>query len=645
MKTIPNSCGMKEHQIIKFILDRKKTRYIDISNHMKMSKKTVAKYLDEIDDVIRPYNLKLIRKQNIGIYFEGDVQPLSQLLLTPGTGIPGTKDERVLYILSQLLMNAEFITIQQLADNLFVSRSTIEGDLKKVRMFLKKSDVRLSYGQKGIRIQTTERLRRDLISKLIRMYWGKGTYAKKEDGKLARNIKLPGDLEHLFDRTTLNEVLNSLDEFCSQTQLEFTDYEFQSLAIHLVIALERIKKHKFLKTNNSELKLEKNTLILIRILQEKFQLTIPEEEKNYINIHIIAVQRKAIGQKEVIWEDELIKKNSISKFLKNNLRTVSYDEELIKGLTLHLLSALKRLKLGLTIFNPYTSQTKRFFPEAFEYAIDLRYRIFEKYGIDMNEDETAFIALHVESYLERCKMSHGINVVVVCSSGLGTSRLLEQRIRQFFHNEIHVTKVLSLQELNETQITEDFIISTIDIDESNVPVIVVSPFLNNQDIDMIKHMRNSLTNDIIDSKKFVDLLDTRLIFINSDLRHRDDVIKLIGDKLISLNLANQGISKSALNREKLSSTAFNHISIPHAQIDYVIEPKIAVLTSKNGIIWGEETVNIVFFIALNKKVQQDIEPIYKYFNELLEDNVKLNKMKDADHAEMILDILKGDDVG
>ncbi|WP_167815086.1 BglG family transcription antiterminator [Sporolactobacillus shoreae] len=643
MKAISNPCGVKEAQIIKFILAQKKTRYADISNYMKLSKRTVAKYLDAIDDIIKPFDLKLVRKQNNGIYFEGDVRPLFQPLVTSGNGIPGTKDERVLYIFSQLLMNFDFVTIQQLAENMFVSRSTVEGDLKEVKAFLEKSHVSLSYGQKGIRIETTERLRRDLVSKLIRMYWGRGSYAKKENGKLTRDIKLPSDLEHLFDSDTLNKVLSSLDEFFYRSRLDFTDYEFQSLAIHLIIAVERIKKNKFLATNNTKFELEQNTLMLIEILQEKFQIKIPEEEKNYINIHIIAVQRKAMKQDDLIWEDDLIRKNSVAKFLKSNLNLTSYDDELIKGLTLHLLSALKRLHLGLTIFNPYTSQAKRFFPEAYEYALDLKCRILQKYGVDLNEDETAFIALHIESYLERNKANPELKIVVVCSSGIGTSRLLEQRIHKYFQNDINITRVLSLQELNETEITEDIIISTINIDAVSVPVVVVSPFLNNQDIEQIRRIKNSLTGSMINSSHFVTLLDPRLIFINPDLKYRDEVIQFISAKLVSFKLAKPEIFQSALEREKLSSTAFNNISIPHAQIDYVLDPRIVVLISKKGIVWGEETVNIVFFIALNKKVHKEIESIYQYFNEILEDSSKLNKIKNANSREEVLAVLKGGD--
>ncbi|MDF2911143.1 MAG: transcriptional antiterminator, BglG [Sporolactobacillus laevolacticus] len=644
MKALTDLTDVKESKIIKFILTQKKTHYADISNYMNLSRKTISKYLDRISETVKPFGIKLVRKQNDGIYFEGNMRPLMKPLVNSEEGIPipSTKNERILYIFSKLLMNSDYVTIQQLADELFVSRSTVEADLKSVKTYLEKYAVSLERSQCGIRIKTIEKSRRDLISKLIKLYWGKNSYVKKKDGILTRTIQLPNDLTNLIDKQTLNQVISTVDVFCDQSKLEFTDYEFQSLVIHLVIAIERIRKDKFLSTHETKHELLPNTVLLIDLLQKKFQIKIPEQEKNYINIHMIAVQRKSDTKDEFSRAgDGFSEDRTLANFLRKSLQDSSYDDDLIQGLTLHLSSALKRLKLGLTIFNPYSSEIKRFFPEAFEYAIRLKADILQTYGIDLNEDETAFVALHIETFLERHKYNQEVNAVVVCSSGIGTSRLLEQRINKYFANEIKVTRVLSLQELMETVITEDLIISTINIDFKHVPVIVVSPFLEAQDITMIKRTEQSLRNQEDNRDCFVKLLDPRLIFIHSNSSSQTEAIRFIGEKLISFKYAKSGIVESALNREAMSNTAFHAIAIPHAKIDYVVDPCIAVLISKDGIKWGEELVNIVFFIALNQKVEKEIRTIYERFNDIIEDHHILKKLKDAEQVQDVLALLKG----
>lgn len=557
----------KELEMILYILNSEVVHYSDIGKNIGKSRKTITKYLNEIEPVLAKYNVKLIRKRNVGVYFEGDTDKLNRAIHASGfNSSPKNKDERITFILSKLLLSDESQTIQDLADASFVSRGTMENDFKEIKRMLAEHDAFIENTSDGVKVVASESSRRKLISELLTMYWGKTLYSKN-------NIRL-----------------------------------------------------------------EDNTIILVKILERNFALKIPEYEKQYINIHILAAEGQLSNDEEVSKSESNFQQKAITKFLKENI--TDYDQILINGIMLHLSSALKRLYLGLNLHNPYTQEIKRNFPQAFNEALDLCTKLEQQFNVSMNEDEVAYVALHIEAFLERPK--NMVTAVIVCSTGLGTARLLNQRIKKFFSNTINVLRVTSVQDLKHNSIKEDLIISTINFDVSDKPVVIVPPFLDNNSVKAITEEVNKILNKTHESKSFINLLKPDLILIDSDKKERNQVIQKIGDRIVEVGYGKENIADAAIKREQLASTAMDNVAMPHAPIEYVKKPFIAVYVNRDGIDWHGNTVNIVFFLAMNKQVHDEIDSIYKYFNNVLEDKKLLKRIVNSSKGSEILKLLSGE---
>ncbi|NJB08720.1 PRD domain-containing protein, partial [Clostridioides difficile] len=149
---------------------------------------------------------------------------------------------------------------------------------------------------------------------------------------------------------------------------------------------------------------------------------------------------------------------------------------------------------------PYVNTIKQNFSLSFEQALDLKKVIEFIYDIRINDDECAYIALHFEAFRERMKeLPQNIRVILVCSTGLGSSRLLSARIKKYFPM-IKIEKVLSVQELVSSKIDADLVISTIYLELETIPTIVVSPILNESDIRTLE--RNIQNVSSCTSKKY-----------------------------------------------------------------------------------------------------------------------------------------------
>ncbi|MCG0715175.1 transcription regulator, mannitol operon [Lactiplantibacillus plantarum] len=64
-----------------------------------------------------------------------------------------------------------------------------------------------------------------------------------------------------------------------------------------------------------------------------------------------------------------------------------------------------------------------------------------------------------------------------------------------------------------------------------------------------------------------------------------------------------------------------------------------IMTSKKGIKWDHENVHIVFFVALNRTVETQMDDIYSYFYNLIQDGQRMTALIKAQNAQEIIDTL------
>ncbi|MCP8849078.1 PTS sugar transporter subunit IIA [Latilactobacillus curvatus] len=576
--------------------------------------------------------MKLVRKPNDGIYFTGDVATLANHLEKKANDRPQSKEERCHCILAKLLLGSASITIQQLSNTLYVSRSTVENDLKKVKQKLAQFGLQLAITHTGLSLIGSEHQKRQATVELISQYWGKRTEAKELNGQLVRHVQLPDNLNQLFEPALIKNILTALTELIEKSTLSFTDYEFQSLAIHLMMPAPTGGSNGAQPVVTPFIA---ETQLLVQILERRFELTIPDFEQEYLNRHLVTVQSKDTSVQTI--QTELRQSVGLPQLLRQQLAQLAVDEELIQGLAVHLSSALRRLAMGLSINNPYTDEIRQNFPQAFDQAVLLKPVLENQYQIQMNEDELAFISLHFEPFFERHSEDARLSVVVVCSSGIGKSQLLGQRLAKTFAQELRITRIIALGELLATPIKESLVISTIAIKGLSVPVIEVSPLLNRHDIGIIRQM---ITEQPTPTNHLVALLQPELTIVTQEQLTDQGAIELICQRLIDQGYAKPTVVQAALAREALASTALGRVALPHADSQLITKPAIGLLIAPQSINWQHnDKVQLVFFMALNETVHGQMRAIYHDLDQLIETPRLLKQVAQASDGTAALAIL------
>lgn len=92
-----------------------------------------------------------------------------------------------------------------------------------------------------------------------------------------------------------------------------------------------------------------------------------------------------------------------------------------------------------------------------------------------------------------------------------------------------------------------------------------------------------------------------LIFLDMDLKNQEEIFNFIADKGYNLKLINdtEGYKNALkLREEEISTSVGFNIAIPHCRNKAVNEPFISFVKLKNGILWGNENVSMIFIIGV-----------------------------------------------
>lgn len=92
------------------------------------------------------------------------------------------------------------------------------------------------------------------------------------------------------------------------------------------------------------------------------------------------------------------------------------DKNILCPLADHIAFAVKRIENDEQISNPLTQDIRALFPEEYEVACKGKDIIKEIKGIDINEDEIGYIAIHIHSSLGNEKVSQAMEIAMLVRS-------------------------------------------------------------------------------------------------------------------------------------------------------------------------------------------------------------------------------------
>lgn len=176
---------------------------------------------------------------------------------------------------------------------------------------------------------------------------------------------------------------------------------------------------------------------------------------------------------------DLIVEKIIAEF--ERLACVNFEDHrnLKKDLLLHLQPAYYRLKFQIEWINPLRTDIKQSYSDVYEITKKSLEPLEDLLGEAIPEDEIAYVTILFGGYLSRKNntLVERKKLLIVCSKGVGTSRMIERQLSQLLGERVEILEPISIREFEKGLYAPDFIVSTLPIMEQKAPVFIVSPIL------------------------------------------------------------------------------------------------------------------------------------------------------------------------
>ncbi|GAE26409.1 mannitol operon activator [Halalkalibacter wakoensis JCM 9140] len=492
----------RERQILEQLLATDQEMTVKgLADSIDVSVRTVHRDLKGVENILKDYDLKLVKKSGVGIQVIGPDEQIEslKLFLFNITHNEYTAEERQTIILCSLLEAVEPVKLLSLASDLNVTIATISNDLNKVEEYLSKYNHLTLVRKRGYGVEITgdESAKRKAMSKIIAEQVDEfdllSLIRENIQKKTTQHTELISErLLGLVEKKNLLIVEKAIEEMNKELPYSIADSSYMGLVVHLALAMERIVRGENISIDQGyleQLQVTSEYQIaekIVQKLEKVFQTTIPKAEIGYITMHLRGAKLR--HDKEYFIEDKSLQlalkvKSLIHYVEKRTGQPLMGNHELLQGLVAHLNPAIFRIKENMGISNPLLDKIKSDYEDIFNVVKNGVEVVFPE--LDVPDEEIGYLVLHFGSVLLRGG-SKALRALIVCSSGIGTSKMLATTVQKEIP-EIKVSRSISLFELNQMNYDEyDVILSTIRLPDLNREYIVVNPILTKDEVKKIK---------------------------------------------------------------------------------------------------------------------------------------------------------------
>ena len=596
-----------------------------LAAEMKVSEKTIRSYLKRLNDELENHGACIVSKYGAGYcllvkdrecfqeyqkrYFDGQVK------------LPDTSEERIEYLIKMLLTEKGYVRLEDLSERLYISTRTLATDLKEVEKCFHEYGLILERKPYyGIRLTGDEFSVRLCMAK----------YTGKMAGLMAEGEHILGVIGGCIKRSLKEE------------NFHLSDIAFQNLAVHIYIAVMRMEERCYVSSERKAAGIPEQAeyRIAYRILDELRQtlgIDFPESEVEYLAIHLAGKKTNSDPEKNLVisYETDKLVSDMLNRIFDAYQFDFRDDLELRMMLCQHMEPLKIRLKYDMKLKNPLLHDIRERFSLAYAMAEEASSLLVTCYHKKISEDEIGYLALSIALALERQKDEVvKKNILLVCSTGQGSARLLAYKYQAEFGDYINTVRTCEVNQIHKVNFdTIDYVFTTVPItDPIPVPILEVQYFLEPEDIRIIKKV---LTNK--DQSSIDQYYGKELFLPHLNMETKEEVLRYLCGYAETQLKVESGLYELVLERERMARTEFgNWVAMPHPMKAVARETKVVVGILDRPILWGENKVQVIFLVCIENRKNVDLQKFYDVTANFLMDERCIHELiKNQDYSKFI----------
>lgn len=607
------SCFYEENRLARIlnIMEQKQSVTVDyLSEKMDVSPKTIKNDIKEINNSLEGHAI-IENKRNSYIFYIFDTDGYEQVKnkVYAHDDFMNSPNSRIVFIM-QKLMNTDcpYLT-DELAYDMNIGRSTVNGDLKRLRKILEEYEIEIL-------------------------------------GKTNTGISLNGDeleirffiLENMYDGIYKDYPLDSdLIDAIKQIALE---YELDSVAVEYFIKFFTVMIDRFLNGNPlskldkkyEELK-ESSAYIFAREIANNISKVLmtdlPEEEILFISIPIAGMRTptniKTIEKLQVkkTTEDLILK---IKDKIKQEMNISIQFEQIMHEFMYHIQFMINRMKYGFKIRGIDCEEIKSSNSVAYTVAEVAASVIQNEENIEISNEEIALMSVYFGILIDKSNLEKNkiYNIAIICGTGRISARVVESNLKKIIKNETVMDLYSDSNIDSEILDKYDLVVSTVKLDiDTKSEIIYIKDVLDRSElkrkIDLLKYSDNKEISFIkgMDSIMLGILDENRFFVLDKNYSYSENVNMMI-DILENEGHLDAGFKERIRKREEKSSMIFEDtVAFPHT-INYAsknIELALGVVPENMSDEKGKD-IKLVFLLGLPEDDGDDTV-LVKIYDEII----------------------------
>lgn len=495
--------------IIALIDERGPISAKDLADKLGLSPRVIRYNLPLLQSWLTPYGARIDSRPRVGLMLnaaEASRVAIKAVLSNNQSQTVLKPSDRRRLLLFELLTRTEYVPSSILEKKLSVSTSTLTRDLRACEKWLENHSIYMQRRQgRGSIVVGREDDRRHAIFSLIMevgleqplldlCLWGMLPLQQR----LAKSDPLKARIIEAIRSWGIEDGWRKVSIIERELGYSIADNDHLALALIWAVMLDRYRAGYHVQVGESQIKdhmerLEyKATTAAALVLEAEIGVQLPPSEISYFTLHVLTSAREIDQNKEkppevveTPQEESSELALSLAEEIGNRVDADLTHPEVLRRLSEHLARSLIRLRHGMPILNPLTEQVRQAYPELWKAASETAKELSSKTEIILPPQEVAFITMYMGMAHElsrRLSQKKRRKVVVVCPSGGVTVWMLTYRLQTELP-ELEVVDTIPLRHLGWLDESDvDAIITTANLSERNVPVITVSPLVNDEDV-------------------------------------------------------------------------------------------------------------------------------------------------------------------
>ncbi|GAB2022048.1 HTH domain-containing protein [Pseudolactococcus yaeyamensis] len=596
-------------QILEFLVAKGQATEMQLSNLIKASEQTVRSVMTQLNQTLEDVAVITRDKKMYRLV----VKDYDELALLLGGGIKAiadfnSSDKRIAYICKVMIELGGYILIDDIADELVVSRGTIQKDLRKLGKLVTLYDGQLeSKPNCGVRLLASEFGKRLIFLNHVYDYY---QYELKFDSDF---FDL---LDSLYDKLKLNqiqvttferELLLSINRIQAGHIIETKIDNYCNLVNHNEFLNDFFIKIEN-KLNRNLTQYEQDFMAYPLNMNNNFPFDATRIDFTFINrlIHQIVMD---------IDEDYPIQMNQTALF---------------EALKFHVTFLLNRTRFQYQEKNIFFKSIQNRYPFAYQLAEIAKESIKKVTGLVISDIELNTLAIYFELSLSKVRIDSTKKVALIANVGTAAKQMLYLQIRAILGEDIVIT------ELTEEAANQDFsefmvVFTTVPLKaiSSNVMEIQVANLL---DDDFITTRLRTLKNSILLDKSKVKMTMTHL-----NQTYSENLVQMMGD-LEQQGKVDSQFAERILARNQTASTIFeNTFAFPHTinvgSSDIILSIGLA----------PQDEISLIFMLAVPENLlpnwESDLVKVYDMIFEIVgkpELQYEILKMENLEQLQGLL---------